>query len=98
MSTRTATVQIEQWTDGPAWNAGRVQPKTHLVDLLKPGCPTLQHTEIKRLARSILNREQNSFELADDATAHSVVSFLQGLGASVVVVFDSQGRITNTHA
>jgi hypothetical protein len=98
MRANPVTVEIAQWTEGPAWNAWSVQAKTHLVDLLKPACPTLPHTEIKRLARSILGRERSSFELADEKTAHSVVSFLQGLGATVAVVLASSQCIANTNA
>lgn len=92
------TVSIQQWNDRPVWTAWSVQPKTHLVDLLRAACPSLRQTEIKRLARRILNREQNVFELQNGSSAHSLVSFLQGLGASATLIFEDKNSIAEEKA
>jgi len=79
------TLRIDKWTEGFLWTAWSAHPKSHLAELLKSACPSLGQTERKRLAKSILQKQCNSIELEDSSNAHSLVSFLQGLGATIEV-------------
>jgi hypothetical protein len=88
------TLRIDKWNEGFLWTAWSAHPKSHLADLLKLALPSLGQTERKRLAKSILQKECKSIELEDSSNAYALVSFLQGLGATVEVT--GEPRLTKS--
>jgi hypothetical protein len=86
------TLQIEAWAGGCVWTPWREHPKSHLADLLKLVLPSLGQTKRKRLAKSILEGECTSIELEDSSNAYTLISLLQGLGATIQVT--GEARLT----
>ena len=66
-----------------AWTNWAGQARAQIVERLKLACPTLQHTERKRIAKELLSGDHVAIRIEEESQGEGIVHVLETRGGRV---------------